>query len=240
MSLDLKNVIGSFMVGSAIMYAAVNMIPQNTACVKSKVALNSTKKSNLRLNKTLKTQRTLQPMPERILNQRSFTLTFIQHPPKNYKNRNDNINIEGAYIDRGKKPNSLITALVHIIWYNQKRTYLDYDNILDVFSKQFTTERISLEEFISKYRLCKLKDIVFLHPSNANSITFDTRNKGFYKGLITETTPYIVNVGNQFFPGVGKLNQQMIDLIENTYTDIDEVQIKNPIDIECDRTVRFN
>ena len=229
MTLDLKNVIGSFMLGSVIMYA----FNQNTPCVsksaKVTLKLNSTKKSDLRFNKTLK-------------NQRTFTLTLIQHPSENNDNRtkfNNFINIEGAYIDRKYNGQSLIIALAHILWYKQKKVrYSEYVEFFQEFNKQFTL-KLSLEAFILKYKLCKLKDIIFLHPSNANSITFDTQNKGFFKGLITETTPYIVNVGNNFFPGVGKLNSRMIDLIIKSYTDITDLQETAPIEIDCSKSVRF-
>lgn len=215
MSLDLQNVIGSFMIGSVIMYAAVNLTPQPT-CVsaKSKVALklNSTKKSDLKLNKTLKPQRTLIPQPR---DHRTF-----------------DINIEESYT--GANVPNLIHALYHV--YKQKqRNYVDFLT----FSKQFTNKHLGLEDFISTYNLCKLKDIIFLHASKANSITFDTRNKGFYKGYINETTPYIVNVGNNFFPGVGKLNPHMIDLIKKSYTDITKLQQDAPIEINCSGSVRF-
>lgn len=205
MSLDLKNVIGSFMIGSVIMYAASNLKPQPTCLNQSKVALSS--KSDVRLNKTVKS-------------------------PHDHRNTFD-INIEESY-KGANVPNSLIQALYHV--YKQKQgNYVDFLT----FSKQFTNKYPSLEDFISNYKLCKLRDIIFLHASKANSITFDTRNKGFYKGVITETTPYIVNVGNKYFPGVGKLHPHMIDLIKKSYTDITELQHKAPIEINCSGTVRF-
>jgi len=223
MSLDLKNVIGSFMLGSAIVYTAVKLIPQKNTCVstKSKVALklNSTKKSDLRLK--------TQP-----------TFALILQPSNLHDKKTFDINMEGAYIDRNTGSiHSLITALAHVVWYKQKQSN-DYVDFLTQFSKQFTL-KLSLEDFISNYKLCKLKNIIFLHASKANSITFDTQNKGFYKGYITETTPYIVHVGNNFFPGVGKLNPQMIDLIKKTYTDITELQHDAPVEINCDGSVRF-
>jgi hypothetical protein len=64
--------------------------------------------------------------------------------------------------------------------------------------------------------------------------------KGLFKGYIDENTPYIVNIGNYFFPGVGKLNREMIKLIKKTYMDITELQHNAPIEIKCKGVPRFN
>jgi hypothetical protein len=237
MSLDLKNVIGSFMLGSAIMYAGVSLLGhQNTPCL--------TKTVRTRKNIPLLTSSTKRYVPKPILKSRKDNIFPLVETSIDTMNQNkDTI---GAYLDKGT---SLIVSLAHILWYksDKKVSYQDYSSSFykelqkgwGKYNIQKSLDHLPPDKFMEIFRLCKRKDLIFLHPSSTDSITFNGVEKGYYKGNINETTPYIVNVGNKFFPGVGKLDSRMIDLIKKSYTDITESQHIAPIQINCSGTVRF-
>ena len=247
MSLDLPNVIGSFMLGSVIMYAGVTLLGrQNKPCL--------TKTVRTRKNIPLLTSST-KTVSKPILKSRKDNSNIFPLVEISIDTMNQHKDTIGAYVDRGT---SLIESLAHILLYNtdkkkndkkvydKKESYEVYSSFYKElqkgwagYNKQKSLEHLSPEQFMKIFKLCKIRDLIFLHPSTKNSITFDTQNKGFYKGDIYETTPYIVNVGNNFFPGAGKLHPHMIDLIKKSYTDITELQHKAPIEINCPGSVRF-
>ena len=117
-------------------------------------------------------------------------------------------------------------------------------NEFDKFNRDFLNSRyLSPDQFMSIFKLCKIKDIIFLHPSSNSRITFDGNQEiaGYYIGNLDENTPYIVNTENNHFqPGVGKLNSQMIKLIKDSYKNLSELRENAPIDISCRGSVRFS
>lgn len=101
MSLELKNVIGAFMLGSAIMYGV--RFGHKKVCRPTRKNKSFTK-SNVDQPQNLK--------PEI----KSFKLQKINYKTENFSQYDD---VEGAYIDRGNT-NSLIRSLAHILWYTTK------------------------------------------------------------------------------------------------------------------------
>jgi hypothetical protein len=113
-------------------------------------------------------------------------------------------------------------------------------NHFDEFDRDFLHNGfLRPDHFMSIFKLCKIKRLIFLHASD-RTITFNNVNEvesGYYIGDINENTPYIVNTGNLHLePGVGKLNQQIIQLIKDNYIDMTSLQKEAPIQINC---VRF-
>ena len=237
MSLDLTNVIGSFMLGSVIMYAGVSLLGhQNKPCL--------TKTVRTRKNIPLLTSSTNKYVPKPILKSRKDNIFPLVETSIDTMNQNkDTI---GAYLDKGT---SLIVSLAHILWYksDKKVSYQDYYSSFykelqkgwGRYNTQKSLEHLFPDQFMEIFKLCKIRDIIFLHSSSKDSITFNGVEKGYYKGYIDASTPYIVNVGNKFFPGVGKLDSRMIDLIKKSYTNITDLQQYAPIQINCSGTVSF-
>jgi len=283
MTLDLKNVIGSFMLGSAIMYAGVNLLGHKKVCS------NATRKNVKSILKSrTKNLNQNQPKLSTNLNQPKLS-THLNHPILQFtlvKTTNTiQNNTFGAYFERGNMLNNdtnrcLILSLAHILWV---KTTIDYKNYSSSFYEQLKTEFkktrktqqilkslqilskkngssidptitfnkfeyeflnnqfLNPDVFMSIFKLCKIKSLIFLHESDNNILNFDFPFlSGLYIGDIDENTPYIVNTGNYHFePGVGKLNPQIIKLIKIKYMDITELQQNAPIEIDCNRTVRF-
>jgi hypothetical protein len=287
MSLDLTNVIGSFMLGSAIVYAGVSQFGHA-----KQPCLNHVSQTRKNVKSIIKTKRNpvlLNPIQYPLKSTNLFQLQLIRPDGNKIENFTKYKKIESAYIDRGNHLDGdrnrwLILSLAHILWYAQKsKDEPDYNKYSSNFYKELKTKwdsKINKEivkslgkmttigltidaekelkkfnedflrsgflqpdTFMTIFRLCKIKSIIFLHESNNNILNFEdveSSNLGYYIGYIDENTPYIVHTGrNHFLPGVGKLNQKLIELIRERYTDITELQENAPIQINCRGTVRF-
>ena len=298
MSLDLPNVIGSFMLGSAIMYAGVSLLGHKSRCSKNvtrknvKSILTGTKKNVGPTNpKSILTgtKKNVGPTNPKSILKSSKVDTVFTLVQTSIDKIDQNKNTFGAYVDRGNLLNGdfnrcLILSLAHIIWSKKPTTlYTKYSsdfytqlhqewqrhkqkpqivsslrNMLSKigsgasnpeehfndFDRDFLNNGfLRPDHFMSIFKLCKIKSLIFLHAADHTTITFNNVNEvagGYYIGDINENTPYIVNTGNLHFePGVGKLNPQIIQLIKDNYIDMTNLQKEAPIQINC-RGVHFS